>query len=95
MHKYEIIIYWINEDGVFVAEAPELAGWRMVTPRDQPSKMSKTPFSYGLKRLGNLVVPCPSLKAGVSCMHRREEPRWSSPPQAENATEFTFPWQAR
>ena len=26
MHKYEIIIYWSNEDGVFVAEAPELPG---------------------------------------------------------------------
>ena len=26
MYKYEIIIYWSNEDGVFVAEAPELPG---------------------------------------------------------------------
>lgn len=26
MHKYEIVIYWSNEDGVFVAEAPELPG---------------------------------------------------------------------
>ena len=26
MHKYEIIIYWSNEDGSFVAEAPELPG---------------------------------------------------------------------
>ena len=26
MHKYEIIIYWSNEDEVFVAEVPELAG---------------------------------------------------------------------
>ena len=26
MHKYEIIIYRSNEDGAFVAEAPELAG---------------------------------------------------------------------
>ena len=26
MHRYEIIIYWSNEDGVFVAEAPELPG---------------------------------------------------------------------
>ena len=24
MHKYEIIIYWSNEDDVFVAEAPDL-----------------------------------------------------------------------
>jgi predicted RNase H-like HicB family nuclease len=24
--KYEIILYWSNEDGVFVAEVPELPG---------------------------------------------------------------------
>lgn len=26
MSKYEIIIYWSEEDGAFVAEVPELAG---------------------------------------------------------------------
>lgn len=26
MHRYEIIIYWSNEDGVLVAEVPELPG---------------------------------------------------------------------
>ena len=26
MHKYEIIIYWSNEDETFVAEVPELPG---------------------------------------------------------------------
>jgi len=26
MHKYEIIIYWSEEDGVYVAEVPELPG---------------------------------------------------------------------
>ena len=26
MHKYEVIIYWSNENGVFVAEVPELPG---------------------------------------------------------------------
>ena len=26
MHKYQIIIYWSNEDSVFVAEVPELPG---------------------------------------------------------------------
>jgi predicted RNase H-like HicB family nuclease len=25
-HKYEIIIYWSNEDGAYVAEVPELPG---------------------------------------------------------------------
>ena len=26
MHKYEIILYWSNEDQAYVAEAPELPG---------------------------------------------------------------------
>ncbi len=26
MHKYEIIIYWSDEDQVFIAEVPELPG---------------------------------------------------------------------
>jgi len=26
MHKYEVIIYWSEEDGAFVAEVPELPG---------------------------------------------------------------------
>lgn len=26
MHKYEIIIYWSDEDEAFIAEAPELPG---------------------------------------------------------------------
>jgi len=26
MNKYEVIIYWSNEDGAFVAEVPELPG---------------------------------------------------------------------
>ena len=26
MHRYEVIIYWSDEDAVFVAEVPELPG---------------------------------------------------------------------
>ena len=26
MHKYEIIIYWSNDDQVFIADVPELPG---------------------------------------------------------------------
>jgi len=26
MHKYEIIIYWSNDDNCFIAEVPELTG---------------------------------------------------------------------
>jgi predicted RNase H-like HicB family nuclease len=27
MTKYELILYWSDEDQSFIAEAPELAGW--------------------------------------------------------------------
>jgi predicted RNase H-like HicB family nuclease len=33
MHKYEIIIYWSNEDQVYIAEVPELPGfgsWKLL-----------------------------------------------------------------
>lgn len=26
MHKYEIVLFWSDEDGVFIAEVPELPG---------------------------------------------------------------------
>ena len=26
MHKYEVILYWSDEDGKYIAEVPELAG---------------------------------------------------------------------
>lgn len=26
MHRYEIVIYWSNDDNIFVAEVPELPG---------------------------------------------------------------------
>ncbi len=26
MYKYEVIVYWSEEDGAFIAEVPELAG---------------------------------------------------------------------
>ena len=27
MSKYEVILYWSEEDGAYLAEVPELAGW--------------------------------------------------------------------
>ena len=26
MHKYELVIYWSNEDGAYIVEVPELSG---------------------------------------------------------------------
>ena len=39
MHKYEIILYWSNEDQVFIAEAPELPGC-MAHGDDQETALS-------------------------------------------------------
>ncbi len=35
MHKYEIIIYWSNEDQVFVADVPELPGCMAHGPTEE------------------------------------------------------------
>jgi predicted RNase H-like HicB family nuclease len=34
MHRYEIIIYWSNDDQAFIAEVPELPG--VLRPRENP-----------------------------------------------------------
>ena len=35
MNKYEVIIYWSQEDGAYVAEVPELAGCAAHGPSQQ------------------------------------------------------------
>jgi predicted RNase H-like HicB family nuclease len=35
MHQYEIIIYWSNEDQVFVADVPELPGCMAHGPTEE------------------------------------------------------------
>lgn len=35
MNKYEVIIYWSNEDQTFVAEVPELSGYMAHRPTQQ------------------------------------------------------------
>lgn len=48
MHRYEIILYWSNEDQAFIAEAPELPGcMRMERIRKPRCGMSRTPCSSG------------------------------------------------
>ena len=48
MHKYEIILYWSNEDLAFITEAPELPGCRhTATVRKPLSGTSTTPCSSG------------------------------------------------
>ncbi len=40
MYKYEVIIYWSNEDDAFIAEAPELPG--CTAHGDTPEKALKS-----------------------------------------------------
>ena len=40
MYKYEVIIYWSNEDNAFVAEVPELPG--CMAHGDTPEKALKS-----------------------------------------------------
>jgi len=63
MHKYEIIIYWSNEDQVFVAEAPELPGCMAHGETEELAlKTSKTLSSYGSIQRVSLATQCLSLK---------------------------------
>ncbi len=36
MHKYELIIYWSNDDSAFIVEAPELPGCVIVEAPELP-----------------------------------------------------------
>ena len=38
-YRYEVIIYWSEEDQAFIAEVPELPGLRMVPRTPRPSRM--------------------------------------------------------
>ena len=59
MHKYEIILYWSNENQVFIAEVPELPGC-MAHGDDQESALRniKDAMQFWIERaeeLGRLV----------------------------------------
>ena len=62
MYKYEIILYWSDEDEVFVAEAPELPGC-MVHGDDQETALGniKDAMRFWIERARELgrTVPEP------------------------------------
>lgn len=52
--RYEMIIYWSEEDHGFVVEVPELlVAWQMAQHIKEPSLTQKSSFKSGLKRRGN------------------------------------------
>ena len=60
MHKYEIILYWSNEDRAFIAEAPELPGC-MAHGDDQETALRnvKDAMRFWIERVGELGRPIP------------------------------------
>ena len=63
MHRYEIILYWSNEDGAFIAEAPELPGC-MAHGDDQEEALKniKDAMQFWLDTAGELGRPVPEPK---------------------------------
>ncbi len=63
MHKYEIILYWSNEDRAFVAEVPELPGC-MAHGDDQEAALRniKEAMGFWIYRAQELGRPIPQPK---------------------------------
>ena len=57
MIKYEIIIYWSEEDGAFVAEVPELPGCAAHGDTQETAlDNAQDAFGFGSTRLGNMEI---------------------------------------
>ena len=57
MTKYEVIIYWSDEDQVFVAEVPELPGCSAHGSTQEAALASaRKRFITGLKRRESLAI---------------------------------------
>ena len=69
MDRYEIIIYWSDDDGMYVAEVPELPGCS-AHGESYESALSnaKDAIASGLKPQKSLAIPFPSQKAVGSLM---------------------------
>jgi len=65
MRKYEIILYWSNEDQAFIAEMPELPGC-MAHGDDQEAALRniKGAMQFWIARAQELGRPVPQPKGG-------------------------------
>ena len=63
MHKYEIILYWSNEDQAFIAEVPELPGC-MAHGDDQQDALRNVndAMQFWIERARELGRPVPQRK---------------------------------
>ena len=65
MYKYEIIIYWSNEDNVFVAEIPELPGCTAHgDSQNEALKNANEAISLWIETAQNNNMPIPKPKGG-------------------------------
>ena len=63
MTKYEIILYWSNEDQAFIAEVPELAGCAADgSTRQEALANAETVIADWLETAGELGRPIPEPK---------------------------------
>ena len=59
MYKYEIIIYWDEQDRLYIADVPELPGCSAHGKTyNEALDNAKELFNYGLIRLTNLETRC-------------------------------------
>ena len=63
MHRYEVILYWSNEDEAYIAEAPELPGC-MAHGDDQEAALRNVNDAIGfwVERARELGRPVPEPK---------------------------------
>ena len=63
MHRYEIILYWSNEDQAFIAEAPELPGCMAHgNDREEALKNIKDAMQFWIDTAEELGCPAPEPK---------------------------------
>ena len=63
MTKYEIILYWSDEDGAFIAEVPELPGCAADGPtRQEAIANAEVVISEWLETVRGLGLPVPEPK---------------------------------
>ncbi len=63
MDKYEIILYWSNEDNAFIAEAPELSGCAAHgNTQDEALKNIREAMSLWIKTAEEFGDPVPEPK---------------------------------
>ena len=66
MHEYEVILYWSNEDQVFVVEVPELPGC-VAHGNDQETALRnvKDAMEFWIDRVQELGRPVPQPKGNA------------------------------